>query len=621
MKLAIISLLSFATGADVSFFIKQKPKGPCLGLSEDGPSLVPCAPDATWSVRDSDSNPGLHSLQFKGDCPLDHPLCQPVELRPVGRLSSGRFHIQSLDEKCIGGALDFGSCDEKWRRAWSFTPAFSVNEDKDEKDEKDEKKKDEGNKIDAFDQDYFRSYNMIIDPADLSRISANPLSEEYVNCTLITDYGTEAEAHWAGAGCRYKGALGSLAICIKGDGSPSGQCRKMSFKVDTDKFFDGKRKIFGQEKFQFHGMPGDYSYMAERVSYDIFKREGVVAPQSVHAKLYINNELEGLYALVQQVDDTFTKKRFKKDGSKGKGPLYKEVWVTPDKTIEEYEEFLKEGDEAGDFWLEVSEALANATDKTAFEFVSKYFDIDSLVDATAINMMLGAFDDWRLRHNYYFYLTPTEDGSYKAVYIPWDYDRIYVPGPMKAMGMTEESMKDMLAGKLEWYELLDRDSAECNAEPMSFADIMEQQRQGMKKMEDQGIDISAMEEIMKNILDRDDSEMNIPEGLGTPIQCDHFTRVLAVALLPKVAARVRELLDSDSFDLDQIRERVDIWAAQINDAVIEDDIDTTQPAFWESEMEMFLDHLTYFRGKLENDGVYMDESYLPQSHRDALASN
>ena len=49
---------------------------------------------------------------------------------------------------------------------------------------------------------------------------------------------------------------------------------------------------------------------------------GVVAPRSVHARLIINGEYYGVYALTEQIDEQFIAYNYK-DAS---GNLYKEVW-------------------------------------------------------------------------------------------------------------------------------------------------------------------------------------------------------------------------------------------------------------------------------------------------------
>ena len=49
---------------------------------------------------------------------------------------------------------------------------------------------------------------------------------------------------------------------------------------------------------------------------------GVPAPRSVHARLIINGQFNGIYALTEQIDGRFTRENF----DDGTGNLYKEIW-------------------------------------------------------------------------------------------------------------------------------------------------------------------------------------------------------------------------------------------------------------------------------------------------------
>ena len=100
-----------------------------------------------------------------------------------------------------------------------------------------------------------RSYNLVISPSNLAKLDADPTKEKYVECALETEYGTPDAITWFGAGCRYKGSVGSLRVCVdEKTKQQTGACRKLSIKVDSDKFSKtGKQKIMGMKKFLFHG--------------------------------------------------------------------------------------------------------------------------------------------------------------------------------------------------------------------------------------------------------------------------------------------------------------------------------------------------------------------------------
>ena len=60
-----------------------------------------------------------------------------------------------------------------------------------------------------------------------------------------------------------------------------------------------------------------------------FSINGCCSSRSVHARLVINGELSGLYALTEQIDENFIRQNF--DDTSGN--LYKEVWPLTHKGI------------------------------------------------------------------------------------------------------------------------------------------------------------------------------------------------------------------------------------------------------------------------------------------------
>ena len=49
----------------------------------------------------------------------------------------------------------------------------------------------------------------------------------------------------------------------------------------------------------------DETFMREPMTMKVFRRMGLPAPREAHAKLYINNEYQGIYALVEPIDPAF----------------------------------------------------------------------------------------------------------------------------------------------------------------------------------------------------------------------------------------------------------------------------------------------------------------------------
>ena len=65
--------------------------------------------------------------------------------------------------------------------------------------------------------------------------------------------------------------------------------------------------------------------LREGVGYGLFRDAGVVAPRTAFAWLTVNGKPQGLFVVVEEIDDRFVAANFP-DG--GEGNLYKEVWPT-----------------------------------------------------------------------------------------------------------------------------------------------------------------------------------------------------------------------------------------------------------------------------------------------------
>ena len=171
-----------------------------------------------------------------------------------------------------------------------------------------------------FDQDTLHTFNLHLPISDLAKINANPAAEQYVEGMMIFEGDTISPV-----GVRYKGSVGAFVNCVSGNdwAEPSGHktCTKLSMKVKIN--WEGREeKFFKLKKLQFHSQNNDDSQMHERLGYWLFRQMGVPSPRSVHARLNINGTYVGLFALTEQIDGRFVKRKFDDED----GNLYKEIW-------------------------------------------------------------------------------------------------------------------------------------------------------------------------------------------------------------------------------------------------------------------------------------------------------
>jgi spore coat protein CotH len=277
----------------------------------------------------------------------------------------------------------------------------------------------------VFDQAQLRTYNLIVAQADLDTINKNPAAEMYVPA------GMEFEGKTYGPyRMRYKGSAGAfLPPCTLGvDVSPpSPKFGKCSIKVDFDQS-DPQARFYGLKKLNFHSMDQDPSMLRERLTYSLFRDMNVAAPRAAHARLLINGKLEGLFAVVEQVDGRFTRARF---GEGGQGNLYKEVWPTySDASV--YVAALENNTTQPNVqrMLDFASAVDNGPDAFA-----SFIDRDYMLRYIAVDRLTvnddGIFHFWCDKiaqgnnpgdygnHNYYWY--EAKDAQ-RFWLIPWDLD-------------------------------------------------------------------------------------------------------------------------------------------------------------------------------------------------------
>ena len=63
----------------------------------------------------------------------------------------------------------------------------------------------------------------------------------------------------------------------------------------------------------------DASMQREAISYEILRYAGLKTPRTAYAEVYLNDELQGVYTLVEQIDKTFLNDYF----ADNEGVLYK----------------------------------------------------------------------------------------------------------------------------------------------------------------------------------------------------------------------------------------------------------------------------------------------------------
>jgi spore coat protein CotH len=299
-----------------------------------------------------------------------------------------------------------------------------------------------------FDQNKLHTFELTLSEKDLAFLDEQPGREEYVEGTLTF------EGEMIGTvGIRYKGSVGAWVFCVSGDffqAEGEKTCTKLSMKVKIN-WKDSDDTFFGLKKLQFHSQNLDPTKMHERLGYWLFREMGVPAPRSVHARLVINGEYNGIFALTEQIDGRFTRENF----DDGTGNLYKEIWPINSegrtKTDGEYQRALKtnEDEDPGfDLIRGFGAEIASAEEQDRQSIMDTWVNMDqvlayAIVDRAIANddgvfhwycgeiSGLGIDRDAQTEdveaygcnpHNYYWYEDPTAKTMHL---IPWDLDNAF----------------------------------------------------------------------------------------------------------------------------------------------------------------------------------------------------
>lgn len=274
-----------------------------------------------------------------------------------------------------------------------------------------------------------RTFEMQIDDEDWAWLNQNQTLEIYVPGRFY--FGDQV---FEDVGIRYKGSTGALYGCF--DDENNLICDKLSMKVSFHKFVDGRR-FHGLKKLQFHAMENDEAKMRERIGYTLFRDFGVTAPRVNYARLVINDEVFGLYSLIEHIDDIFTKTHFE-DG--GDGHLYKEVWPIYAEDEPYLDNLETHGGDAPDVspMVDFAQDIEGSSEEDAYEMLDRWLDLNQQMRFLAVDRAIEnqdgimgwwCFGPWCGNHNFYWYQGLSGE---KMWLIPWDLDHAFAAEPWTA---------------------------------------------------------------------------------------------------------------------------------------------------------------------------------------------
>jgi spore coat protein CotH len=150
------------------------------------------------------------------------------------------------------------------------------------------------------------SANDLFDPTVIQELHLTVNSRDWVQLKeeFREDTYYLADVRWRDKVVRNAG------IRSRGRGTRSGS--KPGLRVDFNRYSAGQ-EFLGLKSIVLDNFLQDPSMIRERIAMLLFEEMGIRAPRETHARLFVNNEYVGLYAIVESVDKHFLERQFGED--------------------------------------------------------------------------------------------------------------------------------------------------------------------------------------------------------------------------------------------------------------------------------------------------------------------
>ena len=245
-------------------------------------------------------------------------------------------------------------------------------------------------------------------------------------------------------------AVAQVGVRSRGDGSRSEE--KPGLKVEFDKYVPSQ-EYYGYKSLVIDNLTTDASMLRERLSFLVFEAMGIAAPRNAFARLTVNGEYWGLFALVEPVSKPFLEARL---GEKS-GTLFDYEWIFPydfswrgsDPSAYLPEPFQPETNESksdvADGLVAFVQAINDTPDATFVSAMRSWLDVDRFLTHVAIENAIvegdGIVGDQGL-NNFYLYEYGAKN---RFVFIPWDKDNTFRGG---AWPLYRNLETNVLTGRL-----------------------------------------------------------------------------------------------------------------------------------------------------------------------------
>ena len=276
-----------------------------------------------------------------------------------------------------------------------------------------------------------------IEENNLNYLLQNAADEPYVMTTSVTI----GDATLGYCGLRTKGSYTLEHSVTENEGSD-----RFSFTINFGKYikkkdYGKKQNFFGCDKISFNNFFFDKTMMKEFFALKLMDEMGLPTPEYGLAKLYINDNYYGVYAMVEAMDHSILERYYGVDKDElssylckpeGTRFLYEEIEADPSLLWEKDEDTLKDVEDmipTVTEWVRRINFLSNGLDFNGqavdvnsseyLELVNQVLDTEEVVKYFAVHSWLCQMDNmFDGQKNFGLYV----DKNGKAVLVPWDYD-------------------------------------------------------------------------------------------------------------------------------------------------------------------------------------------------------
>lgn len=202
---------------------------------------------------------------------------------------------------------------------------------------------------------------------------------------------------------------------IRGDGTRVHPKKSLKVKLDQGSFDDGLKVL------NFNAEYEDKSYIQQYVTSRLMNEGGLSCFNVEHARLYLNGQFLGLYALVENMDQDFLIKK----GFNPNGNLYKATKDGASLSIYDnvFFHWEKKTGTGGRSDLQALINNINSVDqKEYYNFTQTNFNYSNMINALALNLLTR--NNSTYYHNYYLFNDLMQSDQWYI--FPWDLDKTFL---------------------------------------------------------------------------------------------------------------------------------------------------------------------------------------------------